>query len=128
VSSLVLWHFVEELEHKSATYDVYQAVCGGYFYRVYGLLYAAVHTMWRTRQGYVELLKIDGLWGKWRTRWALKKLLFRIFSYLVPVVLRHALPGHDPAKVADPDWLRIWVDAYDRGDERLKRLDTRAIE
>lgn len=124
VSSLVLWHFVEELEHKRAAYDVYQHVVGSYFYRVYGLVYAVVHTMWRTRQAYVELLEVDGLWGRWRTRWAMKKLLGRIFAYLTPRLLASMLPWHDPARVADPAWMREWVALYDRGEERLTRLDT----
>ena len=28
------WHFVEELEHCTAAFDVYDHVCGGYFYRL----------------------------------------------------------------------------------------------
>lgn len=127
VASLVLWHFVEELEHKHATFEVYEAVCGRYFYRVYGLVYATVHIMRRTRQAYIELLRIDGLWGKWRTRWELKKVLFRVFKHLIPAFVRHAMPWHDPRRVADPGWVRQWIEAWDRGEQRLRALDTRRI-
>ncbi|MEE3330399.1 MAG: metal-dependent hydrolase [Myxococcota bacterium] len=30
---LVEWHFLEELEHRHVTFDVYDHVCAGYFYR-----------------------------------------------------------------------------------------------
>jgi predicted metal-dependent hydrolase len=124
VSSLVLWHFVEEIEHKHAAFGVYQHVFGGYLYRVYGLLYAMYHTLRRTRQAYVALLEVDGVWGTWRTRWAMKTLLFRIFRYLTPRLLESMLPTHDPRKIADPTWTREWVALYDRGEARLIRLDT----
>src|SRR5690606_15359877 len=38
VASLVLWHFVEEIEHKNVTYDVFDHVAGNYFRRVGGFL------------------------------------------------------------------------------------------
>ena len=56
VSSLVLWHFVEELEHKHAAFGVYQHVVGSYRLRVKALGYTMFHTLRRTRQAYVMLL------------------------------------------------------------------------
>jgi hypothetical protein len=124
VSSLVLWHFVEEIEHKHAALGVYQHVVGRYWYRVYGLVYAMTHTMWRTRQAYVALLRADGRWGRWRTRWAMKKLMARIFAYLLPRIVEAMTPWHDPERIADPAWMQEWVALYDRGEEGLTRLDT----
>jgi len=127
VSSLVLWHFVEELEHKHAAFDVYQHVVGSYWTRIHGLVYAMHHTLSRTRQAYVMLLKKDGLWGSWRTRWKLKLLLAKVFADTMPWILESLLPWHQPSRFADPEWARDWVRLYDTGDERLIRLDTRQI-
>jgi predicted metal-dependent hydrolase len=127
VSSLVLWHFVEELEHKRAAFDVYQAVVGSYWQRVAGLFYAAWHTLRRTRQAYVALLRCDGLWGRLKTRIALKLLMARIFLVTAPRSLESLLPWHDPGRVADPAWMREWVALYERGEPGLTRLDTRRI-
>jgi len=127
VSSLVLWHFVEELEHKRAAFDVYQHVVGRWSLRVYGLGYSIWHTLRRTRQAYVQLLARDGRWGTLRTRWELKKLLFTIFAATLPRILESLLPSHDPARIPDPAWMREWVELYERGEPGLLRLDTRRI-
>ncbi len=127
VSSLVLWHFVEEVEHKRAAYDVYRAVVGSYPQRLRGLAHALWHTLRRTRQAYVMLLEEDGLWGRWQTRVALKLLMTRVFFACLPTMLESLLPWHDPARVADPVWVREWVELYERDEPGLLRLDTRRI-
>ena len=44
---MIEWHFVEELEHRTVAFDVYDHVCGGYFYRL-----------------------VVGAWAQWHfTRW-----------------------------------------------------------
>jgi len=128
VVSLVLWHFVEELEHKQAAFDIYQHVVGRYRLRVRGLVYTMFHTLRRTRQAYKMLLIEDGRWGGLRTRWELKKLMTRIFGYLTPWILEAALPWHRPARFKDPKWVIDWIQLYDEGEARLTQLDTDRIE
>jgi len=127
VSSLVLWHFVEEIEHKRAAFDVYQEVVGRWPLRLYGLVHAMGHTLWRTRQAYVALLREDGRWGRFRTRLALKRVMARLFAGMTPILLESLSPWHDPGRVADPAWMREWVELYERGEPGLARLDTRRM-
>jgi predicted metal-dependent hydrolase len=124
VSSLWLWHLIEEIEHKNLAFDVYQHLYGGHWYRAYGLLAALIHMVGLIRPSYITLLKADGLWGKWKTRWAIKKLAFRLFVSFLPRALRYALPGHHPSQVVDPAWMREWVALYDKGENGLTKLDT----
>jgi hypothetical protein len=124
VSSLILWHFVEEVEHKRAAFDVCQALVGSYRERLYGLVYAIWHTLRRTRQAYVLLLRRDGLWHRWRTRLRMKTLMCRIAAACGPRLLESVLPWHDPARIADPPWIREWITLYERGEPGLTRLDT----
>ena len=127
VSSLVLWHFVEEVEHKRAAFDVYRAVVGSWWRRLGGLGYAMWHTLRRTRQAYVMLLEADGLWGRLRTRVAMKLLMARIAAACLPRLLESVFPWHDPVRITDPPWIREWVALYERGEVGLTRLDTRRI-
>jgi predicted metal-dependent hydrolase len=124
VSSLILWHFVEEIEHKCATYDVFKALDGRYLWRIYGLLYAMIHIMARTRQGYRAMLIEDGRWFTWTSRLALYKVLIRIFAKLTPRLLRIMRPGYDPREVPDPQWMTEWRRFHTEGRENLGELDT----
>jgi len=124
VSSLILWHFVEEIEHKCVTYDVFKTLDGRYAWRMYGLLYATIHIMARTRQGYRAMLIEDGLWYTWRTRLALYRVLARIFWRLTPKFLRVLKPSYDPREVPDPSWVREWWRMHGDGADRLGELDT----
>ncbi len=124
VSSLILWHFVEEVEHKTVTYDVFKALDGRYSWRIYGLLYATIHIFFRAWQGYRALLIEDGRWFNLRNRLVVYGLLARMFSRLVPRLLRIFKPGYDPRQVTDPSWATAWRRLHDEGRTGLGRLDT----
>ena len=124
VASLVLWHFVEEIEHKNVALDVYRAACGGYWRRIHGLFCATLHVIKYSRQAYQAMLKRDGLWHDVRSRWRLQKMLLRFLGALVPHILRCCIPGHEPRDIPDPAWTDAWVERYKADDGRLTRLDT----
>ncbi len=127
VASLILWHFVEEIEHKNVAIDAYNAVYGGYFYRVYGVLYATLHVMKHSRKAYQAMLKKDGLWGKLSSRWKLQKMIFRFFWKNIPHVLEACLPNHHPSKIDDPQWCLDWLKKYESDDHSLALLNTSNI-
>lgn len=124
VASLVLWHFVEEIEHKSVTFDVFEHVSGSAFWRIVGLFYATGHIFWRTRGGYHRLLKADGLWHNWRSRLALLRVITRILRKLLPRLLRILVPGYHPRRVADPQWMQSWAALHLVDASAPARLDT----
>lgn len=124
VASMWLWHLIEEIEHKNLAFDVYKDLYGGHWYRAYGILCALIHMMGLIRGTYIVLLKEDGLWGKWKTRWAIKKIAFRLFLSFLPRTIRYAIPGHHPSQVANPEWMKEWVALFDKGEVGLTKLDT----
>jgi len=125
VASFVLWHFVEESEHKNVAFDVYQAARGQYCQRVLGVLAGTLHVFWWSRKGAVEMLKVDGRWRNVQSRWRLWKRTAEFVTAVLPVVARSMLPSHDPRHHDDPRWVREWIDGYATAeDNSVPLLDT----
>ncbi|EHQ58764.1 putative metal-dependent hydrolase [gamma proteobacterium HIMB55] len=124
VASLILWHFIEEVEHKNVAFDAYHAVYGNYFYRVFGTFYATLHVMKFSRRAYQLMLKKDGLWGKLSSRWKLLKVIMRFLTAMVPPMVVACIPGHHPSKVEDPQWYRDWLATYGQDEHSVVVLDT----
>lgn len=112
VVSLVLWHMVEETEHKSVAYDVFQAVSGNYWLRILGLIYGSLHVGLLSRRAYIVMLKKDGRWGSIRSRLRLWKLLGNFFVKAGAAMIRSFRPSYHPDDVADPKWIHRWQRAY----------------
>ena len=55
VTSFVLWHMVEETEHKSVAIDVYRACYDDYVTRSAGLFWGSLHAAILARRAYVAL-------------------------------------------------------------------------
>jgi uncharacterized protein len=112
VSSLILWHMVEETEHKTVAYDLYMHLYGGYVAKAWGLIIGAGHVAGCSRLAYKAMLTRDGRWHKWRSRLSVYAMVGRFLLHAGPAMLRSLLPGYHPAKVTDPDWVAQWMSAY----------------
>ena len=111
VASFILWHFVEESEHKLVAFDVYRAACGGgiaaYFARMIGVFNGSLDVMWYSMRGYKAILQKDGLWNRMRSRLRLAAHLWSFVRTVAPYLLRAALPGHNPRHERDPQWVQV---------------------
>ncbi len=112
VASFVLWHMVEETEHKRVAHNIYQLACPGYWARAYGVLHAGLHVIHYTRKAYHLMLKKDGLWSDRTSRWTTFKTAMRFVANVIPPMLATLLPGHDPAHDHDPKWVTDWMEEY----------------
>lgn len=129
VSSLILWHMVEETEHKNVAYDLYMHLFGNYTAKAWGLIVAAGHVAWCSRQGYKAMLERDGRWKNWRSRFSVYAMIARFFVHAGPAMVRSLLPGYHPAKVTDPDWVLQWMSAYsDLPEGSIPLLDTMDLD
>ena len=59
VAGLWRWHFAEEYEHRNVAFQVLRAMGGGYFWRVYGLVYAVLHLGKYSKEVAAYLLEVD---------------------------------------------------------------------
>lgn len=111
VRDLFEWHLIEELEHRTVAFDVYQRVCGGWVYRLFVGLYAQWHLS-RFVARASKILRGDearfrerfgGGWSTWRrARPHLKTLLLQF----LPKLLASYLPWYSPHRIAMPDVAR----------------------
>lgn len=128
VASFVLWHMVEETEHKLVAFDVYQHLFGGglrgYLPRMLGVFHGSFDVMRYSMRGYKRMLKRDGLWSKLRSRLQLARQISHFLGHVGPYLLRAALPGHNPRHESDPQWVRDWLAAYDELPTGLPLMDT----
>ena len=129
VASFILWHFVEEAEHKCCAYDVYQSAFGGsiaaYFARMVGVFHGSLGVMLPSMKAYKAILKKDGRWYQWRSRLRLARRLGSFMVTVAPYLFRAALPGHSPRREREPQWVYDWIEHYkDAPEGYVPLLDT----
>lgn len=130
VVSFVLWHMVEETEHKTVAFDVYQATQTSVLRRAFGVLHGSFDVMRFSMRGYKAMLRKDGLWTNLRSRLRLAAWLSSFIWHIAPSMLRALLPGHDPRKEADLEWTLEWLrrHAETGGAAGLPLIDTQDPE
>lgn len=132
-ASFILWHMVEETEHKKVAFDVYQhlfeASLSNYFARMLGVFHGSLDVVRFSMRGYKMMLKRDGLWSNFRSRLRLARFLSVFIYNVAPYLIRGALPGHDPRHEKDPQWVLDWLQGYDRAPlKRPPLIDTQDPE
>lgn len=125
VASLVLWHMVEETEHKTVAFDLYQSLYADYWARIWGIVCGSRHVMKLSCKAYLHMIEVDARRGAARSRLRRWKMETSFLLNIGKRLLGSMLPGHSPEKVKDPDWVAQWVDAYsDLPENHIPLLDT----
>lgn len=106
VATLWKWHLAEEFEHRNVCNDLYHALFGGYWYRIYGLLYAFVHLGAYGQRATAYLLGVDreGMSSGERraSRWRNFRYQLRLMAFALPRVLAIFSPAYDPQRRREP--------------------------
>lgn len=128
VVSFAMWHMVEETEHKCIAHDIYQAAFGGslsgYLARMVGVFHGTLHMLAYTRRYYRAILQHDGRTG-FRSRLHLARKLCEFAWNVGPYVIKGALPGYDPRRNRDLQWVTDWLAGYAaHGGGEVPLLDT----
>ena len=129
IASLVLWHMVEETEHKLVAHDVYEAVSPGYWRRAVGVLHGSLDVIRWSRRCYRALLLADGRWQRPLSRLNVWWWAARFLLGAGPAVLRALVPGHDPRDMKDHPWVREWIAGHARQETRgapMPLIDTQS--
>ncbi len=111
------WHFVEELEHRNVTFDVYDYVCGGYWYRLVAGIYAQWHfTSW-IRKVARYMLEVSPPPERTPEQRRARKQMARAerrlaFRHLLPCLIRIYLPWYSPHKLEVSPAMQVIADKY----------------
>lgn len=95
---LLVYHAMEEVEHKAVCYDLYNEAKGGYFLRIAAMVFVTFDLLIRLRNRQEYLLKKDGQWTP-ENRKKARDLLWGkdgIMRVLAPYLLRYFRPDFHP--------------------------------
>lgn len=95
---LLVYHAMEEVEHKAVCYDLYNEAKGGYFLRIAGMVFVTFDLLIRLRNRQEYLLKKDGQWTP-ENRKKARDLLWGkegIMRVLAPYLLQYFRPDFHP--------------------------------
>jgi predicted metal-dependent hydrolase len=118
VRDLFRWHMVEELEHRTVAFDVYQNVCGSYGYRVLVSLFAQWHFLrFVFRVGGI-MKRADSkafaarYGGRWKAWLRVSPLIGRCLLHLLPKVFASYAPWYSPRKLVMPAMIQAACQEY----------------
>jgi len=117
VRALLIWHAIEEIEHKSVAFDVYRAVAGSYLIRVISMLIASSVFMSQTAYYQVKLLHHDGELFNIRAAGAFIKETFGrkgFFTAIIIPYLQYFSPKFHPSKTDDLNLIAEWSKKLER--------------
>lgn len=119
VAALILWHFVEEFEHRTSAIDIYNHVVGSYMKRlrmapkILMHMNRAVNVATHSIQRCVPPLDWQGKAiqaGEFPSRKIFKDLpTANVIKYYYDSIAAQ-LPFHNPKRVPQPDWVTQWFE------------------
>jgi predicted metal-dependent hydrolase len=113
VTTLFLWHLAEEVEHKSAAWDVFEAVDGSRPRYAWAAFWGLLSLGSYTWMGTLIQLKGDGRLFSPVAWWRMTRWSFSLAFDLLPTMLQSALPGHRPQHFTDPLFLGTFLKQFD---------------
>jgi predicted metal-dependent hydrolase len=112
-ATLFLWHLAEEIEHKTAAFDVFEAIDGSRRRYAWASIVSLTLLFWFTWASALAMLA-----GERRLRYPIT--WFRLLRWsislafeILPTQLVSALPGHHPRSLVDPIYLPTWLGHFD---------------
>jgi len=116
-ADLFMWHLVEELEHRTVAFDVYDHLVGSYPYRLAVGLFAQFHLVRFMVRVSRYMLEADPDYpalygGREGRRERMRRRSPMLRRSFLPKLLRTYLPGYTPESIPFTDELRVVAERY----------------
>ncbi len=128
--AMLYWHFVEETEHKSVSFDVFVDSSGGglrgYLLRTGGMAAATVLGFPLMVGNHFYLLYADKQLTNWRSALRMTKTLFvspGVLTGVLKTLLPYYSPTFHPWDDDNREIIRVWKREYDQTGDTLKAFD-----
>ena len=112
ISSFLLWHLIEEFEHRNAAIDIYNDVVGSYFYRIKTAIGVAKHIheiAEIVRDGFAKHVPVsDCVVQPHDVSKMLRGISIGQQLGLAGNLFCTLLPYHKPDSIQQPDWVTQW--------------------
>lgn len=112
LTSFWIAHMVEETEHKTVAFDVYQYCYGDYLPRALGVLQGSFGVLGLGMRGMLRALRQDDRLWHWRDLVGLLRELGFTLREVLPFLLRAMKPSYDPRQETEADWVAEWTEGY----------------
>ncbi|WP_166430565.1 metal-dependent hydrolase [Polymorphobacter arshaanensis] len=121
VSSLFLWHFCEEIEHRSSALIIFNALYGDSFYRMRMFRHVRRHVMQNFEtMAALFTAHVDEGPAVRPVRNPLAAVPLRDRLKLQAGLLASQMPWHNPEHERLPVWADSWFDSYERGEDMTR--------
>jgi predicted metal-dependent hydrolase len=127
IVAMLSWHAAEEVEHKSVAFDVFQAIHGGYFMRIWGYAAALIQSHRDIQAMTHHLLEADGKWSDRAAQRRLRAIRLSLLRHLVPELRHYFRPGYRPSEHSDPPVLLAWIERHRQGHD-LRTLNLAQLD
>jgi predicted metal-dependent hydrolase len=125
IGAMLFWHTVEEVEHKSVCFDVFQHVSGSYAQRILGFMVLTGIMSGSILSRQLYMLYRDGLLDSPRTWVSLWRFYLGrhddgkpgVVRLLLADYLKYLKPGFHPWDIDDRHLIEKWVAAFEAGED-----------
>ncbi len=102
------WHAIEELEHKSVAFDVFQETGGGYFSRVLSVIPAVVVLLFYLNRIALRMIRDDPNKPSAETRREARRFQAKVVGPQLPLILDYFRPSFHPRDFDDARYITEW--------------------